>query len=227
MIELKTRLILKSVLRQLIEKGYVSPRDISLELSFPIEFILDILSSYPLKIRGDRIEGDVTEFVVSAWQNGFNIVELALQLGWRELEKLCARIMNDAGYISFTNLRLKYRGRRYEIDIVAIKGGTILSIDCKRWIRARTPALKEAAHKQVERTEALAEKLHTLSYVMSKINADRVELYPLVISVHEPGINIYEGVPIVSLPRLRSFLSEFDSNKFLLLHFQVKIDRLT
>jgi len=152
---------------------------------------------------------DASRIVINAWKSGFDVVGLALELGWRGLEELCSAVFVEAGYSTLRNFRFRSGGRRYEVDVVAWRGGYIIAADCKRWSRLRRSALREAALRQRERARALAEGLQEVAL---PLRGGVYHVCPAVIAVYGPGREIYGGVPIVSLRELRGFLSSFEGS---------------
>ena len=64
--------------------------------------------------------------------HGRSIEDVIKDTDWRGFEDICSKILEENGWKFRKNYRFKTE-RRYEIDILAEKGGNVLLIDCKQW----------------------------------------------------------------------------------------------
>ena len=138
---------------------------------------------------------------------GLSVERTARLLDWRGFESLCEEILDYHGFLTIKHLRFRSNGRRHEIDILALSDGLILSIDCKKWSLVRKSSLMKAALRQMERTEALCRALPSLSEF--RLVPGKTTLVPMVIC-WIPGGAVSQGIPIVPLHSLNSYLVEFD-----------------
>jgi len=191
-------------LKCLVEEGSCSYRRLSEASGLPESVVREALDYLSVNLGSV----DVTGLVIAAWKRGFNVVDLALEMGWRDLEALCATVFEEAGFRVYRNLRFKCCGRRFEVDVVAANEGLVLVADCKRWSRARRSKLLEAVEEQRKRAEALASVLHS---VPLPLKGGRYRVCPLVISLYGVGEKLHEGVPVVSLYELRGFLGGLEA----------------
>ena len=97
---------------------------------------------------------------------GRPIEELLKSFSWKEFEDFCAHVFEINGFQVLRNFRFKSRNKRFEVDIVAVRGALILCADCKRWEfkTGSFSSLAEAVEKQAEQIRALsrAEKAPSL-----------------------------------------------------------------
>lgn len=206
MIDLKYQLVYHAALRRLLSGDReLTPGLLSEETGLPPSIVEEALQYIGLAPE----KATPTELVIKAWKRGFDIVELALSLGWQELEGLCASIFEEAGYEAARNLRFKASGRRFEVDVVAWREGFVVAADCKKWSRARRSALRKAALDQRVRASLLAQNLQNVSLPLP---SGRYTVCPAVIAVYGAGREVYGGVPIVALRELRGFLAEIESH---------------
>lgn len=133
-----------------------------------------------------------------------------LNLGWRDFEDFCAELLREQGFNVTRNFRFRQAIERYEVDILAYKHPYLLSIDCKRVRKLSDYFLKLVAEKQLRRTEALSIELwrHYKELGIKKLRP--VLLIPAVFVVASINPRIYEGVPIVPIGRVLSFVKEFE-----------------
>jgi hypothetical protein len=92
-----------------------------------------------------------------------------------------------------------YNKKRRQYDVIAWKGNQTFLVECKKWAgnRYRLSAVKKAVDQHKERT--------TFYAVIT--NEDAI---PLLVTLIEEEIRLYEGVPIVSIQKLNSFVNELD-----------------
>lgn len=111
-----------------------------------------------------RFDGDVTDFdegdkvkaVMLALEKGVLVDEAAKHLDWRDFEGLTAQILEIKDFATIRNMMLTKP--RMEIDVVGIKLGVALLIDCKHWKRHNQSALEGAVLKQIERAKQYVAK---------------------------------------------------------------------
>lgn len=225
MIDLKIQLILNTILKHIVSSGKVEVETVSKETGLSENFIKDIIKDFGIELDANTIKADPTTIIIKGWMRGFDIVQFALSIGWHELEKLCGDIFKRAGYEVALNFRFKEGGKRHEIDLIALHGETLFVIDCKRWSRTRTTALKNAALAQKERAGAFSRYIARNGLALVS-TSNTVRVYPMVISVFSPQIKVYEGVLVVNLYQLKGFLAEVENYLYGLDFFETRIPRL-
>lgn len=198
--------LLLSLARMLSAREKISLEEISEIAEVPIDFVESVLSSLGVTSRELRRE-DLPLVLVRAWRAGFSLLDMALNAGWSTLEELVGVLLDEYGFTRRRNVRIKLAGKRYEIDLLAWRGNLLLCIDCKRWVRVRASALKLAALSQKERCRAVA-KLIENGGAPCLSCATEVEIFPLVVSLHQSAIAAYEGVLVTSIYGLASILND-------------------
>jgi len=131
-------------------------------------------------------------------KNGFPLDEIAIALNWRDFEGLTAEILEEKNFAIIKNLMLTKP--RMEIDVVGIRLGVAMLIDCKHWKRYSNSALSEAVRKQVERTK------HYISKTPGAIAV------PVIVTLYQDKIDFIDRVPIVPIFQFASFVDEFYGN---------------
>ncbi len=125
-------------------------------------------------------------------------------LTWQEFEKFAVECIEEAGFQTEKNVRVTGDGRAWQIDVVGFRGDLVLAMDCKSW---NTPGylsrFKLAAEHQRTAT------LHLLAALLEKtIQGDRErQALPVILTLSEPPARLSEGVVLVSVEKLPSFLS--------------------
>ena len=143
-------------------------------------------------------DGDKLKFAVALLERGSPIDELSIALDWRDFEGLTAEILTSKNFAVIKNMMLTKP--RMEIDVVGIRLGIAILIDCKHWKRYSISALSTAIKKQIERTK---------KYVAKTPGAIAV---PVIVTLYQDKINFIENVPIVPIFQFASFIDEFYGN---------------
>ncbi len=143
-------------------------------------------------------DGDKLKFAVALLERGSPIDELSIVLNWRDFEGLTAEILASKNFAVIKNMMLTKP--RMEIDVVGIRLGIAILIDCKHWKRYSTSALSTAVKKQIERTKKYIEKTPGAIAV------------PVIVTLYQDEINFIENVPIVPIFQFTSFIDEFYGN---------------
>ena len=129
---------------------------------------------------------------------GAEIDEVSAQLNWKDFEGLVAEILESKAFGTIRNLILKKP--KMEIDVVGIKMGMAMLIDCKHWKRTSTSALERAVDKQIERTKR---------YISQ---TKEVIAIPIVVTLFQEKVDFIKNVPIVPIQKFSSFVDEFYGN---------------
>ena len=135
---------------------------------------------------------------IFAIRNGATIEDVSEFLSWQNFEELVSRVLDENGFIVQKNLILTKP--RMEIDVVGVKLGISILIDCKHWKRMTQSALNDIVDKQVERVKRYVEKTESISAI------------PAIVTLHQEKVNFVNKVPIVPVMQLSSFLDEFYGN---------------
>ena len=143
--------------------------------------------------NSDRIKASIF-----AIRNGATIEDVSEFLSWQNFEELVSRVLDENGFHIQKNLILTKP--RMEIDVVGIKLGISILIDCKHWKRMTQSALNDIVEKQVERVKSYVQKTESTSAI------------PVIVTLHQEKVNFVNQVPIVPIMELSSFLDEFYGN---------------
>ena len=143
-------------------------------------------------------DGDKLKIAVTLLENGFPIDEISVALDWKDFEGLTAEILSSKDFAVIKNMILTKP--RMEIDVIGVRLGIAVLIDCKHWKRYSTSTLTTAVKKQIERTKY---------YVAKTPGAIAV---PVIVTLYRDKINFIESVPIVPIFQFSSFIDEFYGN---------------
>jgi hypothetical protein len=119
---------------------------------------------------------------------------------WQNFERLAAFIFEQNNFTVKVNTVKTLNKKRRQYDVIAWKNDQTFLVECKKWAgnRYRLSALKSAILKHKERT--------TFYEVITQ-----VEAIPLIVTLIEEEIRVYEGVPIVPVSKLNGFIRELDN----------------
>ena len=124
-------------------------------------------------------------------------------LSWQEFEKFTEQCLEEAGFRTQRNVRIKGEGRMWQIDVVGFRGELVLAIDCKHW---NTPSylsrFKFPADHQRHAT------LHLLETLKQKTTEEgnRRQALAVILTLREPPAQLSEDAVLVSVEKLPSFL---------------------
>ena len=151
-----------------------------------------------------------------AVEMGEEIESVAMALTWKDFEHLVAGILEENGYRCVESFRRRGTSslRGMEIDVIGRAGRRIVCVDAKMWnIRGgKASALETAAARQRERTQRLVELLPSLSPRLG-LSPGRYHLVPAVVTWLVEELEIFDGVPVVPVFKLNTFLLDLDAEE--------------
>ena len=185
--------------------GEISVEDFSAVTNFNEIDSSRILTEFSNNGIGNKLN-DGFEFVSSdklkaglfLLQKGFPIDEIAESIDWRNFEGLVKEILQEKNFATIQNLVLTKP--RMEIDVIGIRLGVAMLIDCKHWKYSSHSALKTAVQKQIERTK----------HYVSKTNGSVA--VPVIVTLYADKVDFINKVPIVPIFQFSSFVDEFYGN---------------
>ena len=142
--------------------------------------------------------GDRLKSALLVLKKGANIDEVSEHIDWKDFEGLIAEILESKNFGTIKNMILTKP--RMEIDVIGIKMGVAILIDCKHWKRTSTSAIQNAVKKQIVRTK---------KYVAKTQGAIAV---PAIVTLYEEKVSFINKVPIIPIQKFSSFIDEFYGN---------------
>jgi DNA-binding transcriptional MerR regulator len=166
------------------------------------KMILDDLVKNNIGIKKNKFyyfeKGDKLKIAISMLEHGFPIDEISIVLDWRDFEGLTAEILSSKDFAVIKNMFLTKP--KMEIDVIGIRLGIAILIDCKHWKQYSHSSLNNAVKKQIQRTR---------QYVAKTPGSIAV---PVIVTLHHDKINFIDKVPIVPIFQFSSFIDEFYGN---------------
>ena len=197
------KLIIRGI--RAIIPGGVSEHDFSVATQmdeFSAKELLQIFLQNGIGVLDENIvdfqNSDRIKASIFAIRNGATIEDVSEFLSWQNFEELVSRVLDENGFHIQKNLILTKP--RMEIDVVGIKLGISILIDCKHWKRMTQSALNDIVEKQVERVKSYVQKTESTSAI------------PVIVTLHQENVDFVNQVPIVPIMELSSFLDEFYGN---------------
>jgi hypothetical protein len=143
-------------------------------------------------------DGDKLKVAIELIKNGGPLDEISILLDWKDFEGLVAEILFSKNFAIIKNLILTKP--RMEIDVIGIRLGVAMLIDCKHWKRYSSSTLSTAVKKQIARTK---------HYILKTPGAISV---PVIVTLYQDKIDFIDRVPIVPIFQFSSFIDEFYGN---------------
>ncbi len=143
-------------------------------------------------------DGDKLKIAISLLEKGFPIDEISVVLDWKDFEGLTAEMLSSKNFAVMKNMILTKP--RMEIDVVGVRLGIAILIDCKHWKRYNMSSLSYVVKKQIERTK---------QYVAKTEGAIAV---PVIVTLYQDKVDFIENIPIVPIFQFSSFIDEFYGN---------------
>ena len=133
-----------------------------------------------------------------AIKNGMPIEEASRYVDWKDFEGLVAEILESKHFQVIRNFRMKKP--TMEIDVIGLRLGVAVLVDCKHWKRMSHSALETIVRKQIERVK---------HYVA---NTKDVVAVPTIVTLYQEETSFINRVPIVPILQFSSFIDEFYGN---------------
>ena len=133
-----------------------------------------------------------------AIKTGVPIEEASRSVDWKDFEGLVAEMLESKNFEVLRNFRMKKP--TMEIDVVGIRLGTALLIDCKHWKRMSNSALEKIVLRQIDRVK------HYVKTTNEAVAA------PVIVTLYQEETRFIHRVPIVSIMQFSSFIDEFYGN---------------
>lgn len=132
---------------------------------------------------------------------------LGRRMKWQYFEKLVGWIFEKNDFEIDVNKVVVFENTRRQFDVIAKRFGTIFVVECKKWSgkRNKTGLIKKAVEKHLEKCE-LYRKFQNKE-LMS------LEVIPLVVTLQEEDLTLYESVPVIPIEKLNTFINNFEEFK--------------
>ena len=222
--------VLISILK-LTNSGPAAEEAVARDANVPVHITNDFLKGLReiglIECENGKIEVSSNQRVklaIHAINHGTDIERVCKVLEWIEFENFAAAAFESNNFAVKRRFRFKASGRRWEIDVLAYSEPIVVCVDCKRWQRGwGNSAIRKVVELQAQRTEVLAEALHSLQRRIGLDGWRQAILFPAIISLFPGPVKFYKNVPVVPILQLQNFLDEFQGHITELTHFQATL----
>jgi protease II len=133
-------------------------------------------------------------------ENIEDLETVSVESVWQNFERLTAFIFEKNDFRVTVNTVKTCNKKRRQYDVIARKANLTFLVECKKWAgnRYRLSALKKAIVQHKERTV----------FYESITNEEAI---PVIVTLIEEQIRIFEGVPLVPVSKLNAFIYEWEN----------------
>ena len=162
---------------------------------------------------------------VKAVEAGADPETVSRCLGWLEFEELAARVFEANDFRVLRRFRFYAEGRRWELDILAVRMPYVVCGECKHWGKGiGNQTARGIIETHLEKTEIFAGHIEDLRKRIKIEDWPKAVIVPMALTLSATPMEIYRRVPSVSVLALPSFLSEFDGQLERLTNFKVELE---
>ena len=183
-----------------------------------------------LHVENGEITQDITQRLataVKAVRVGADVEAVSRSLTWLEFEELSARVFEENGFRVMRRFRFMAEGRRWELDLLAVRTPYIICGECKHWGKGiGNQTARGIIETHLEKTEVFTEHLEELRKRVRLVDWPKAVVIPMVLTLSATPMEIYRRVPSVSVLALPSFIGEFDGQLERLAHFRTNLKPL-
>jgi hypothetical protein len=164
------------------------------------------------------------KIAIKAIESGVDFQKVSNYLGWLEFEEFVAHIFEENKYIVFRRYRFQAEGRRWEIDVLAIKSPHIICAECKHWSkRIGNNTARKIIESHLEKTEVFSKNIEDQSKKIGVYRWKNAIITPITLTLSPTKLKIYRRMPSVSVFALPNFIDEYMGHLERLVHFKVDI----
>ena len=178
-------------------------------------------------VRGDSLElsrDNRLGLAVKAIELGADFQTVSRSLGWLEFEELAAYVFEMNGHSVYRRFRFQAEGRRWEVDVLALRRPYIVCAECKHWAKGMgNSTARGIIEAHSEKTEVFSRHLPRLTKRVKAHRWGSATVVPVALTMAPTDMSIYRRVPSVSILALPSFLDEFGGQLERLLHYEVEL----
>lgn len=176
----------------------------------------DVARSWLLSLGISGIERDPLVLKERVWaallegavSKGIPLEVIAGTIPWQRFEVLAKEALLRYGFEACRHVRFAYGGRRWEIDVLGVRDGDMICMDCKQWKKGgKGGVIRNSTREQLSRVVALS-KLKTKPRLL-RARRRRLNAYAALMTLLDTGRYIVDGCFIVPITKLNSFLDQF------------------
>ena len=151
------------------------------------------------------------DIAMKAVEAGADTEVISRSLGWLEFEELSAKVFEANGFRVMRRFRFTAEGRRWELDLLAIRVPYLVCGECKHWEKGiGNQTARRIIEIHLEKTEVLTRHIEGLRERIGICSWSKVVVVPMALTLSATPMEIYRRVPSVSVLALPRFINEFD-----------------
>jgi hypothetical protein len=148
---------------------------------------------------------------MKAVEAGADAEAISRSLGWLEFEELSAKIFEANGFRVLRRFRFTAEGRRWELDLLAIRPPYLVCGECKHWGKGiGNQTARGIIEIHLEKTEVFTRHILGLREHIGIRGWSKAVVIPIALTLSATPMEIYRRVPAVSVLTLPNFINEFD-----------------
>ena len=164
------------------------------------------------------------QLATKAVEVGADFESVSRSLGWKEFEEISAKVFEENHFRVLRRFRFTGEGRRWEIDLLAIRAPYLICAECKHWGKGMSnQTARGIVETHMEKTEVFSRFVEALSERIGIEGWTKAILVPTVITLSATPMEIYRRIPSVSVLALPRFIAEFDGQLERLTSFMVEL----
>jgi hypothetical protein len=161
---------------------------------------------------------------MSAVKIGADPEVISGKLGWLEFEELSAKFFEANDFRVLRRFRFTAEGRRWEIDLLAVRAPYLVCGECKRWGAGMgNQTARRIIETHLEKAEVFAKHIEDLRRRIGLLSWSKAIIVPMTLTLSKTPMEIYRRMPSVSVISLPSFINEFDGQLERLANFKVSL----
>ena len=144
-------------------------------------------------------------------------------LSWLEFEEISAKVFEVNGFHVLRRFRFTAEGRRWELDLLAIRAPYLVCGECKHWGKGiGNKTARGIIETHLEKTEVFTKHIERLKERIGIGAWSKAVIIPMTLTLSATPMEIYRRVPSVSILALPSFINEFDGQLERLVNFSAE-----
>jgi hypothetical protein len=148
---------------------------------------------------------------MKAVEAGADTETISRNLGWFEFEELSARVFEANCFRVMRRFRFTAEGRRWELDLLAIRAPYLVCGECKHWGKGiGNQTARGIIEIHLEKTEVFMRHIEGLRERIGICGWSKAVIVPMALTLSATPMEICRRVPSVSVLALPSFINEFD-----------------
>jgi len=203
------------ILMLTMDRPFCSVEEVAEKSFASLNSIMDVLKEFEMRglIKLVDVDGSLSVNVPDRFRFAYYLIDLGVDvekvskfLSWREFEVLCSDVLREFDFHVDRNVRFKYGSKRFEIDVVGYKLPYIICLDCKHWSEGRLSALKSSLENHYRKTSIFS--LQFPPKPLIDHYSGELVFIPVVVTLLDYVAGIYDGLPVVSIFKLNSFIND-------------------